>query len=253
MLKKLSKIKNKFSGRNNKGKITVHHRGGGARLQYRVLDFVRAIFEVPAVVLNLEYDPNRTSFISLILYKNGILSYILATSSLKRGSILMTSYENIPAISGNTSSLQNIALGSSIHNIELNFGKGGQLCRAAGCFGVLLSKNFLKKNCFVIVRLQSKEEYIFFGKNLATVGISSNLNYYLKKLKKAGNSRHLGVRPHVRGVAMNPIDHPHGGGEGKTSGGRPSVSPWGKLTKGKPTRSGKNFSNKFIAVSRKKL
>lgn len=251
MIKKLLRIKKKISGRNNLGIITVRHRGGGFRLKYRFIDFKRSIFEIPAVVLNIEYDPNRTALIALILYKNGILSYIISPNSLKKGDIIKTSQFGSSLIVGNCIPMQSINLGSILNNIELHYGKGSQFCRSAGVFGVLLAKKYIKKFLFVIIRLYSKEEYLFFGNNLASIGVLSNLNYYLKNLKKAGKTRHLGIRPKVRGVAMNPIDHPHGGGEGKTSGGRPSVSLWGKLTKGKPTRK-KNKVKIFIFKSRKK-
>lgn len=251
MIKKLLKIKKKNSGRNNIGVITVRHRGGGFRLKYRLIDFKRSIFEIPAIVLNIEYDPNRTALIALLLYKNGILSYIISPNCLKKGDIVKTSQFGSSSIIGNCIPIQSISLGSILNNIELYYGKGSQFCRSAGIFGILLAKQNIKKNIFVIVRLFSKEEYIIFGNNLASIGILSNLNYYLKNLKKAGKSRHLGIRPKVRGVAMNPVDHPHGGGEGKTSGGRPSVSLWGKLTKGKPTRKKKKLKN-FIFKSRKK-
>lgn len=251
MIKKLLKVKKKISGRNNTGVISIRHRGGGFRLKYRFIDFKRSIFEIPAVVLNIEYDPNRTSLIALILYKNGILSYIISPNSLKKGDIIKTSQYSSSSIIGNCIPMQSISLGSILNNIELHYGKGGQFCRSAGIFGVLLAKQNLKNNIFVIIRLYSKEEYIIFGNNLASIGVVSNLDYYLKNLKKAGKSRHLGIRPKVRGVAMNPIDHPHGGGEGKTSGGRPSVSLWGKLTKGKPTRKKKKKIFLFLNQEKK--
>lgn len=231
-LKKLLLTKKKITGRNHSGKITVQHRGGACKRLYRNIDFKRCLFDVPALVLSLEYDPNRTGLIALILYKNGFLSYILSSSNLKiRDTIITSDFAEI--LSGNCLSLKNIPIGTIIHNIELVPGKGGQLCRAAGSFGILLG-NF--KQIFIIVRLASGEEYILSNKNLATIGIVSNENHIYMFLKKAGVVRNLGIRPTVRGVAKNPIDHPHGGGEGKTSGGRPSVSPWGKLTKGVKTR-----------------
>lgn len=227
----------------------MRHRGGGAPNFYRLIDFKRAIFDLPAVVLNILLDPNRSSFIALILYKNGFLSYINAPSALKKGDFIITSkYASISA--GNTLPLLDIPVGTIINNIELNFGLGSQLCRAAGTFGTLLAR---KIGGFSIIRLKSKEEYIIFSKNLASIGIVSNSDFHLKNLRKAGTSRHLGIRPHVRGVAMNPVDHPHGGGEGKTSGGRPSVSPWGKLTKGLPTRKKKKIINIYINLVNYKI
>lgn len=249
-MKKLSIVKTKNSGRNFQGKITVRHRGGGTRLRYRVIDFKKAIFEVPAVVLNIEYDPNRTAFIALILYKNGILSYVNAVQNLKIGDFIISS-KFAEICLGGTFPLFKIPLGTIISSIELNFGSGAKICRAAGSFGSIVArKKVNNKSYFTIVRFKSKEEYILYSKNIATIGVVSNPDRYLRVIKKAGVNRRLGVRPHVRGVAMNPIDHPHGGGEGKTSGGRPSVSKWGKLTKGVPTRLKKKKSI-FLFKSRK--
>lgn len=249
-MKKLTIIKAKKSGRNFQGKITVRHRGGGVRLRYRVLDFKKAIFEIPAVVLNIEYDPNRTSLIALLLYKNGILSYVNSVQNLNVGDFIISS-KFAEICLGGTFPLFKIPLGTIISNIEINYGSGAKICRAAGSFGSIVArKRFKTKSSFTIVRFKSKEEYILYSKNIATIGVVSNTDYYLRVLRKAGVNRNFGKRPHVRGVAMNPIDHPHGGGEGKTSGGRPSVSKWGKLTKGVPTRL-KKKKNTFLFKSRK--
>lgn len=237
--------KQKINGRNHSGKIVVRHKGGAKKRNYRLIDFKRILFEVPAVVLTIEYDPNRTSLISLILYKNGFLSYILTPHNLKIGDVVKSTMRSVDASLGNCLELSVMPLGIMIHNIELKSQKGGQLCRAAGTFAIVLSKYKLK---FLIIRLNSGLEYILYEGNLASVGMVSNINHIYTSLKKAGVSRNFGIRPTVRGVAMNPIDHPHGGGEGKTSGGRPSVSPWGWLTKGKKTRNVRK-KNKFILKS----
>jgi large subunit ribosomal protein L2 len=247
-LKKLTEYKKNNSGRNNQGRITVRHRGGSQPLRYVLVDFKRALFDVPAVVLKVHKDFNRNAFIALLLYKNGILSYIIAPDTLKRGDSILSSEKTFRS-PGNAMLLQNMVLGSIIHNVELHYGKGSQLCRAAGTYATLVAKKVFNNLRYGIVRLKSKEEYFIFLKNFAVFGVVSNIDAHLIKLKNAGASRRLGIRPHVRGVAMNPIDHPHGGGEGKTSGGRPSVTPWGKLTKGQPTRKPKKKS--FIFFSRK--
>lgn len=250
MVKKLLSVKKKKSGRGFLGQIAVRHRGGGYRLQYRKIDFKRSLFDMPALVLCQEFDPNRSSFILLILYKNGILSYINSVSQIKKGDILITS-KKASILCGNCLPISEIPIGSILSNIELHYGKGSQICRSAGTFGILVArKTFRKNKNFSIVRFRSGEEYILYNGNLACLGVNSNQNYYLKNLGKAGVARKLGIRPSVRGVAMNPIDHPHGGGEGKTSGGRPSVSKWAKLTKGKRTRDYKK-SNIFIFKTRR--
>jgi len=247
VIKKLTSKKNSIAGRNSTGKITVYHRGGGHKKRLRNVDFIRSLFNVTAIVLSLAYDPNRSSFLALILYKNGILSYILATSSMKAGDFIISSTYTTFA-SGNVMPLKYIPIGSVIHNLELHFGKGAKFCRSAGSFALVLAKNKYNSN-LILIRLKSGEEYLFFEGCIASLGVVSNLKFYLINRKKAGTSRLLGKRPVVRGVAMNPIDHPHGGGEGKTSGGRPSVTPWAKLTKGKLTRSKKRI-NRFIFKSR---
>lgn len=246
-LSQLKKSKSKITGCNHSGKKTLYHRGGEKKRNYRFIDFRRMLFNIPAVVLTLEYDPNRTAFISLILYKNGFLSYILAPTNLRVGDFVISSKKETEIKVGNCLELGVIPVGTLIYNIELYTGKGGQLCRAAGCFGLLLAKY---KLFHIVVRLSSGEEYILHEKNLASIGIVSNINHIYINLKKAGVSRNRGRRPIVRGVAMNPIDHPHGGGEGKTSGGRPSVSPWGKLTKGPRTRNCRKI-NQFILKTRR--
>ncbi len=252
LFKSLTKKKKKINGRNNTGSIVVRHRGGGCKKRYRVVDFYFSFLNIPGIVLKIEKDPNRSCFIALILFKNGFFSYILASQKLKVGSFV----KNIikwPSIIEDfflclSMPLKILKAGSIIFNIELHHRKGSALCRSAGSFGIVLSQfNFSTK--FVIVRLKSNEEYLLNLNCFASLGLSSNASFKSVNLKKAGVSRLLGRRPSVRGVAMNPVDHPHGGGEGKTSGGRSSVSPWGVITKGKRTRL-KSSSRKFIYKSR---
>ena len=248
--KGLTKKKLRINGRNNKGIICIHHRGGGAKKRYRLIDFFFSFLNIPAVVLKIERDPNRSCFIALILFKNGFFSYIVCPVNLLVGNFILSSNFKILPSNGNSLPLFQIPLGSLIFNIELKSFKGACFCRSAGSFGIILNR-FEKNSSLVLIRLKSKEEFFFEQQCFATIGIVSNLSFKFKLLKKAGNSRNLGIRPKVRGVAMNPIDHPHGGGEGKTSGGRPSVTPWGKLTKGKKTRLKKKvLKNKFIFKSR---
>lgn len=240
----------KFSGRNNYGRITVFHKGGGHKKLYRFVDYKRCLFNIPGIILRKEYDPNRNCYLALIFYINNILSYILAPEDIKVGQTII-SYNNINVfnehiinyIPGNAFRLKHIPLGSFIHNIEAMPGQGGKIVRTAGNSATLL-KIFTDFNK-VLIKLKSGKVLLIDSSCYATLGILSNSNFNLGSLVKAGNSRWLGKKPVVRGVAMNPIDHPHGGGEGKTSGGRPSVSPWGLLTKGVKTKKKKKIKYKF--------
>jgi large subunit ribosomal protein L2 len=232
-------------GRNNEGKITVRHKGGGHKRCYRLIDFKRNIFKISGVVSSIEYDPNRNCNIALIKYKNGIKKYILNIEGLKIGQKIESgNYENINI--GNCLPLEHIPLGTEIHNIELIPNKGGQICRSAGTSAKILAK----ENKFIIIRLASKEIRLFNKKCLATIGKIDNADFSNIKLGKAGRNRWLGIRPTTRGSAMNAIDHPHGGGEGRCPIGKPSpLTPWGKLALGKKTRKKNKKSNKFIIKS----
>jgi large subunit ribosomal protein L2 len=246
-IKKLSFGKKNSGGRNNQGRITSFHRGAGNKNKYRIIDFKRSLFNIPAQVKRIEYDPNRSAFIALLNYYNGVLSYIIAPKDLNQGDIIISG-EKVDIKPGNAMILQNIPEGTLIHNIEINPGSGGLLMRAAGTYAKLLKKD---KTGYALIRLSSHEERLISLKCMATIGIVSNPEKKNIKLGKAGVSRWLNIRPIVRGVAKNPIDHPHGGGQGKTSGGRPSVTPWGIPTKGYRTRKNKR-TNKFIIKPRYK-
>ena len=236
----------KNSGRNNQGKITVRHRGGGVKRKYRIIDFKRNKLDVPGTVSSIEYDPNRTANIALISYKDGEKRYIIAPNGLKVGDIIVSS-ENADIKVGNTLPLMNIPVGTVIHNIEMRPGKGGQLARSAGSSAQILGR----EGTYVLIRLQSGETRKILGVCKATVGEVGNLDKELVKLGKAGRKRHMGIRPTVRGSVMNPNDHPHGGGEGKSPVGRPGpVTPWGKPALGYKTRNKKNPSNKYIVRRR---
>lgn len=218
------------AGRNNEGRITVWHRGGGNKKLYRLIDFRRTIFNIPALVININSDPYRTSHIALIRYKTGLLSYILSPTLISPGSIIYSGpFSDIE--NGNALPLYSLPIGSFIHNIELKPGKGGQLVRSAGNYAKIIKKNVDT----AIIRSHSGKYFNISNQSMATLGIVSFPSHFNNKLKKAGESRWYNKRPVVRGVAMNPIDHPHGGGEGRSKGGRHPVTPWGKLTKGKPT------------------
>jgi large subunit ribosomal protein L2 len=232
--KKLHKKKIVSTGHNHHGRYTIWHRGGGHKLNYRLLDFKYALVNLAYIVLDLEKDPNRSGIIALVLYSNNIVSYILAPQNIQIGfySVIGTS---VPEQYGAAMPLRNISDGTLIFNLELYPGKGGQLARAAGTFVLLIGKSNIRGNK-ILVRLKSGEEYLLNCNCFTVIGKVSNEEHNLMKLYKAGQARWMNYRPHVRGVAMNPIDHPHGGGEGKTSGGRCSVSPYGLLTKGKKTR-----------------
>ncbi|MGK2896883.1 MAG: 50S ribosomal protein L2 [Candidatus Makana argininalis] len=235
----LIKPMHKSGGRNNKGKITTRHIGGGHKKKYRVLDFKRIKDNIEALVERIEYDPNRSANIALILYKDGIRSYILSPKGLQIGDRI-NSGTNIPILVGNTLPMENIPIGSIVHNIELKPGKGGQIARSAGSYVQIISR----ENYYVTVRLRSGEIRKILSKCRATLGEVGNSEHSLKSLGKAGSNRWLGKRPTVRGTAMNPIDHPHGGGEGRNFGKHP-VSPWGVQAKGKKTRRNKR-TEKFI-------
>lgn len=245
--KSLLESKSKTAGRNNYGHMTVRHRGGGNKNQYRIIDFKRIKDGVPATVKAIEYDPNRTANIALIVYTDGIKSYIIAPKGLKVGDKVESGVE-ADIKPGNTLPLSNIPVGTIIHNIELKPGKGGQLVRSAGASAQLLGRD----GKYSLVRLASGEVRLILSTNRATIGSVSNEEHELVNVGKAGRTRYKGQRPHVRGSVMNPNDHPHGGGEGKTPVGLPSpLSPWGKKTVGKKTRSKKARSNKFIVRRRK--
>ena len=224
----------KKGGRNNTGRITARRQGGGHKRRYRVIDFKRGKMDVPATVERLEYDPNRTAFIALVKYEDGELAYILAPQRLAVGDTVVSS-ATADIKPGNALPMQSIPVGTIIHNIEMKPGKGGQIARSAGTYAQLVGKD----QGYAQLRLSSGELRMVRAECMATVGAVSNPDQQNVKLGKAGRKRWLGKRPAVRGVAMNPIDHPHGGGEGRTSGGRHPVTPWGKPTKGKRTRSNK--------------
>ena len=236
----------KTAGRNNTGRITVRHHGGGNRTKYRVIDFKRNKVDVPATVMTLEYDPNRTAFIALIQYEDGVKSYILAPNGLSVGDKVMSG-EGADIKPGNALPISSIPVGTVIHNIELYPGKGGQLVRSAGNFAQLIAK----EGKYGLVRLPSGELRNIPLNCYATVGQVSNLDHDNVKIGKAGKKRHMGWRPTVRGSVMNPVDHPHGGGEGKSPVGRPGpVTPWGKPALGYKTRNKHKASDKLIVRRR---
>ncbi len=236
---------NKTGGRNNLGRVTAFQRGGGHKRSYRIIDFKRrGKLDVPATVERLEYDPNRTGFIALIRYTDGELAYILAPQRLAVGDQVIASAQ-ADVKPGNAMPLQAIPVGTIVHNVELKLGKGGQIARSAGSYAQLVGRD----QGYAILRLNSGEQRKVLGLCFATIGAVSNPDHANVSIGKAGRNRWLGKRPTVRGVAMNPVDHPHGGGEGRTSGGRHPVTPWGKPTKGKKTRSNKS-TDKFIVRSR---
>lgn len=234
----------KSGGRNNTGRITVRHVGGGHKQHYRLIDFKRTKDGIPATVERLEYDPNRSANIALVLYADGERRYILAPKGVQAGDQIQSGVD-APIKAGNTLPLRNMPLGSVIHAIELKPGKGAQLARAAGTYAQLVAKD----GAYVTVRLRSGEMRKIEADCRATLGEIGNAEHMLRSLGKAGAKRWRGVRPTVRGVAMNPVDHPHGGGEGRTSGGRHPVSPWGMPTKGYKTRKNKR-TDKFIVRRR---
>ena len=245
-VKTLTEGKRAKGGRNNTGRITVRFRGGGHKQAYRNVDFKRGKVDVPAIVERLEYDPNRTAFIALIKYQDGELAYILAPQRLAAGdTVVAGNYVDVKP--GNVMPLGNMPVGTIVHNVEMKIGKGGQLARSAGTYAQIVGRD----QDYVILRLNSGEQRLVHGRCRGAIGAVSNPDHMNTSIGKAGRTRWMGRRPHNRGVVMNPIDHPHGGGEGRTSGGRHPVTPWGKPTKGKKTRSNKS-TNKFILISRHK-
>ena len=244
--KSLLASKKKHAGRNNQGKITVRHRGGGNRRKYRIIDFKRTKDGIPAKVIGIEYDPNRTANIALICYADGLKSYILAPQGLTDGMKVMNGPEAEIRV-GNCLPLENIPVGTQVHNIELYPGKGGQMVRSAGNSAQLMAK----EGKYVTLRLPSGEMRMVLGVCRATVGVVGNVDHNLINIGKAGRKRHMGIRPTVRGSVMNPHDHPHGGGEGRAPIGRPGPStPWGKPALGLKTRKKKKASNKLIVRRR---
>jgi len=239
-VKTLTEGLTKSGGRNNAGRITARRRGGGHKRSYRIIDFKRRKWDLAATVERLEYDPNRTAFIALIKYEDGELAYIIAPQRLGVGDKVIAG-EKVDVKPGCAMPLRSVPIGSIIHNIEMKPGKGGQIARSAGAFAQIVGRD----QTYAIIRLGSGEQRLIHGDCMATIGAVSNPDQSNIKLAKAGRNRWMGKRPSVRGVAMNPVDHPHGGGEGKTSGGRHPVTPWGKSTKGKRTRSNKS-SDKYI-------
>ena len=231
-------------GRNNHGRITAYNRGGGHKRTYRKIDFKRTKFDVWATVERIEYDPNRTAYIALLKYEDGELAYILAPQRMAAGDRIIAA-KSADVKPGNAMPLSAIPVGTIVHNVEMKPGKGGQIARSAGTYAQLVGRD----GTYAILRLKSGEQRLILASCMASIGAVSNPDNGNIKLGKAGRSRWLGRRPSVRGVAMNPVDHPHGGGEGRTSGGRHPVSPWGKPTKGKRTRSNKT-TDKFIMRSR---
>jgi len=239
--------KSKSGGRNNTGRITTRHIGGGHKQHYRIIDFKRNKDGIPAKVERLEYDPNRSAYIALVLYADGERRYIIAPQGLSAGDELMSGQES-PIKVGNTLPLRNIPVGSTVHCIEMKVNKGAQFARSAGASAQLVAR----EGAHATLRLRSGEMRKVLIECRATIGSVSNPEHSLRKLGKAGASRWRGVRPTVRGVAMNPVDHPHGGGEGRTSGGRHPVSPWGTPTKGYKTRSNKRTDSMIVRRRNKK-
>jgi large subunit ribosomal protein L2 len=244
--KSLTKALRKTGGRNNNGRITVRHRGGGHRRRYRIIDFKRNKLDIPAKVSSIEYDPNRSANIALLFYADGEKRYILAPFGIKVGDDIISG-ENAPLRIGNALPVSGIATGMSVHNVELVPGRGGQMVRSAGVAAQVLAHD----GDFTSLKLPSGEIRLVRKKCYATVGEVGNKSHEQIVSGKAGRSRWLGKRPTVRGVVMNPVDHPHGGGEGKTSGGRHPVSPWGQPTKGYKTRKKNKKSNDYIVKRRK--
>ncbi|WP_363351053.1 50S ribosomal protein L2 [Methylocystis echinoides] len=243
-VKALTEGKTSKGGRNNMGRVTVRFRGGGHKQAYRLVDFKRRKLDVVGKVERLEYDPNRTAFIALIRYADDTLAYILAPQRLAVGDEVVSG-QQVDVKPGNAMPIANIPVGTIVHNVEMKIGKGGAIARSAGAYAQIVGRD----QGYVIIRLNSGEQRLVHGQCFATIGAVSNPDHMNTSIGKAGRSRWLGRRPHNRGVTMNPIDHPHGGGEGRTSGGRHPVTPWGKPTKGKKTRSNKS-TDRFIVSSR---
>ncbi|MBT6257962.1 MAG: 50S ribosomal protein L2 [Alphaproteobacteria bacterium] len=245
-VKKLTQGLTKTGGRNNSGHITSWQKGGGHKRRYRMVDFKRTKRDIEGIVERIEYDPNRTAFIALVNYSDGDQGYILAPQRLSIGDKVISA-NRADIKPGNAMPLSSIPVGTIVHNVELKPGKGGQIARSAGTYVQLIGRD----QSYSILRLASSEVRMVRSECMATIGAVSNSDQQNIKIGKAGRNRWLGKRPHVRGVAMNPVDHPHGGGEGKTSGGRHPVTPWGKPTKGKRTRSNKS-TDRLIVRRRKK-
>ena len=246
--RKLTTALRKTGGRNNHGRITSRHRGGGHRRRYRIIDFKRSKYDMAAVITSIEYDPNRSSRIALVTYEDDEKRYIIAPDGLKVGdNIISTQKNQIPFKTGNAMPLGSIPEGLLVHNIELKPGKGAQMARSAGTYARIMASEV----GMITLKLPSGELRMVSEKCLATIGIVGNKSHESVVIGKAGRSRWLGRRPKVRGVVMNPVDHPHGGGEGRTSGGRHPVSPWGMPTKGYRTRKKNKASNKYIVKRRK--
>ena len=243
----LLKMKHRTGGRNNSGRITCRHKGGGHRRHYRIIDFKRDKIGIPAKVAAIEYDPNRTARIALLHYVDGEKRYIIAPDGLEVGAKVMSGPDAEIAV-GNAIPLEKIPLGSVVHNIELKKGKGGQIARSAGTFAQVVAKD----GDYVHIKMPSNDVHLVRKECLATMGSVSNPDHSLIQIGKAGRNRWKGIRPTVRGVAMNPVDHPMGGGEGKTSGGGHPVSPWGKPAKGGKTRKTHKYSDKYIVKAVKK-
>ena len=246
-VKKLTEGVTKSGGRNNNGRVTSRRRGGGYKRLYRVIDFKRTKFDVSAVVERIEYDPNRSAFIALLRYNDGEQAYIIAPQRLQEGDNVIAA-KRADIKPGNAMPMENMPVGTIIHNVEMKPGRGGQMARAAGTYVQLIGKD----SGYAQLRLTSGELRMVPAKCMATVGAVSNSDNKNQNMSKAGRSRWLGKRPKVRGVAMNPVDHPHGGGEGRTSGGRHPVSPWGKPTKGARTRRKKKSDDLIMRRRRKK-
>ncbi len=236
----------KHGGRNTHGKITTRHIGGGAKQKYRLVDFKRNKLDIPATVKSIEHDPNRTCHIALVVYADGLKSYILAPVGLKVGDVVISS-DSADIKAGNTKLLKDIPIGTLVHNVELSPNAGGQMARSAGAYAQLMAK----EGEYALLRLPSGELRKVKSNCRATIGQVGKIEHELENIGKAGLNRHRGIRPTVRGVVMNPVDHPHGGGEGRTSGGRHPVSPWGKPTRGYKTRKNKR-TTKFIVKRRGK-
>ena len=245
-VKSLTEGLTKSGGRGNSGRITSRRKGGGHKQAYRLVDFQRSKIDVAAIVERVEYDPNRTAYIALIKYSDGEQAYILAPQRLAVGDTVMSGI-GVDVKPGNAMPLSAMPVGTIIHNIETKPGKGGQLARAAGTYAMLAGRD----QGYALLKLKSGETRMVRAECMATVGAVSNPDHVNESIGKAGRTRWMGIRPTVRGTAMNPVDHPHGGGEGRTSGGRHPVTPWGKPTKGKKTRSNKS-TNRFILISRHK-
>ena len=243
-VKALTEGKSSTGGRNNNGRITSRFRGGGHKRSFRIIDFKRRKFDAAAKVERLEYDPNRTAFIALVSYEDGEQAYVLAAQRMAVGDMIIAG-EYVDVKPGNAMPAGNIPVGTIVHNIELKIGKGGQIARSAGSYAQIVGRD----GEYVILRLNSGEQRLVHGRCMATIGAVSNPDHMNISIGKAGRNRWLGRKPHQRGVTMNPVDHPHGGGEGRTSGGRHPVTPWGFPTKGKKTRKNKS-TTKFIISSR---